>query len=65
MKYTFKIVAVICAVAWLSACAPSLQDVESYKQRCIDLGGTPDVKELKGTVQAVKCVKDGFSYYDF
>lgn len=65
MKYMFKIVAAICSAVWLTACAPSLQEVENYKQRCIDLGGTPHVSEWKGTVQAVKCQKDGFSYYDF
>lgn len=61
----FKIIVVVCAVAWLTACVPSLQDVESYKQKCIDLGGTPDLIEWKGTVQAVKCVKDGHSYNKF
>lgn len=61
----FKIIVVVCAVAWLTACTPSLQEVEKSKQQCTDLGGTPNVIEWKGTVQAVKCEKDGHIYDKF
>lgn len=60
-----KTILALCATMFLAGCTPSLQEVESYRQKCIDLGGTPDVREWKGTVQAVKCAKDGFSYYEF
>lgn len=59
-----KTILLLCATMCLVGCGLSLQQVESYKQKCID-GGTPDIREWKGTVQAVKCEKDGFSYYDF
>lgn len=60
-----KAILLLCATMCLVGCSLSLQEVENSKQKCTDLGGTLYVKEWKGTVQAVKCVKDGFSYYDF
>lgn len=62
-----KTILALCATMFLAGCwnGLSLQEVESSKQKCTDLGGTLYVKEWNGTVQAVKCMKDGFSYYDF
>lgn len=60
-----KTIVAVCTVILLVGCVPSLQEVDAAKQRCNALGGVPYTVEWKGTVQTVKCKKDGHSYSNF